>query len=82
MPNVRPGQKIPLGPFKKPSDGKASGSDIVTTTAFELIGVGLMALLAGVNDQMGSIVVIIMAGFLLGWLLVNSGTLTGWMKNL
>lgn len=82
MPNVRPGQKIPLGPFTVPSGGKGTGSDIVTTTAFELIGVGLMALLAGVNDQVGSIVVLVMVGFLLGWLLVHSGTLAGWMKGL
>lgn len=82
MPNVRPGQKIPLGPFAKPSGGKASGSDIVVTTAFELIGVGLMALLAGVNDQLGSVVVLVMVGFLLGWMLVNSGTLAGWVKGL
>ena len=56
------------------------GYDVVVTTAFELIGVGLLALLAGVNDQMGTIVIIIMVGFLLGWLLFNSGTLEKWVK--
>jgi hypothetical protein len=58
------------------------GYGIVTTTAVELIGVGLMALLAGINDQMGSIVVIVMCGFLLAWMLVNSAKLSGWMKGL
>lgn len=58
------------------------GYDVVVTTAFELIGVGLMALLAGASDQMGTIVVIVMSGFLIGWLLLNSGTLSKWVGNL
>lgn len=61
---------------------KQPGNDIVVTTAFELIGVSLLALLAGTSDQMGSVVVLVMVGFLLGWLLVNSTTLAGWLKNL
>jgi hypothetical protein len=56
------------------------GYDVVVTTAFELIGVGLLALLAGTNDQMGTIVIIVMVGFLLGWLLFNSSTLEKWVK--
>lgn len=58
------------------------GYDVVVTTAVELIGVGLMALLAGVNDQMGTVVVIVMVGFLIGWLLLNTGTLSKWVGNL
>jgi hypothetical protein len=58
------------------------GYDVVVTTAFELIGVGLMALLAGASDEMGTIVVIAMVGFLIGWLLLNSGTLSKWVGNL
>jgi hypothetical protein len=58
------------------------GYDVVVTTAFELIGVGLLALLAGASDQMGTIVVIVMVGFLIGWLLLNSGTLAKWVGNL
>lgn len=61
---------------------KQTGYDVVVTTAFELIGVGLMSLLAGVSDQMGSIVVIVMAGFMIGWMIMNSGTLERWVKNL
>lgn len=57
------------------------GYDVVVTTAFELIGVGLMTLLAGANDQMGTIVVIVMVGFLIGWLLINTGTLSKWVSN-
>jgi hypothetical protein len=57
------------------------GYDVVVTTAFELIGVGLLTLLAGASDDMGTIVIILMVGFLLGWLLLNSGTLANWVKN-
>jgi hypothetical protein len=58
------------------------GYDIVVTTAFELIGVGLMSLLAGISDQMGTVVVLVMCGFLLGWLIINSGTLAKWVSNI
>lgn len=47
------------------------GNDIVVTVAVELIGVGLLALLAGANDQLGSVIVIVMVGFLVGWCLIN-----------
>lgn len=53
------------------------GHDIVTTTAVELIGVALFGILAGVSDDMGSIVVVLMWGFLLGWLLINANNLKG-----
>ena len=56
------------------------GADIVATLAVELIGVGLLTLLAGVNKQLGNIVVIVMVGFLFVWLLINVGTLQGWIK--
>jgi len=56
------------------------GADIVATLAVELIGVGLLTLLAGVNKHIGNIVVIVMVGFLFVWLLINVGTLQGWIK--
>lgn len=59
-----------------------SGADIVVTTAFELIGVGLLALIAGISNQVGKIVVILMVGFLIGWLLINSSTLSKWVGNI
>jgi hypothetical protein len=61
---------------------KQPGSDVVVTTAFELIAIGLLALLAGISDQVGRIVVIVMVGFLIGWLLLNSATLSKWVGNL
>lgn len=63
---------------KKPA--KQPGNDIIVTLTVELLGVGLLTLLAGVNKQLGSIVVIVMVGFLLGWLLINSTQLQGWLK--
>lgn len=55
------------------------GNDIVVTLTVELLGVGLLTLLAGVNKSVGSIIVIIMVGFLIGWLLVNSQSLSKWV---
>lgn len=52
------------------------GYDIVVTTAFELVGVGLLALLAGTNDNLGRVIIIIMAGWIVLWLLSHTTTLT------
>jgi uncharacterized membrane protein len=56
-----------------------TGNDVVITTAVELIGVSLLALLAGANNNLGSVIVIIMVGFLIGWLLLNTSKLQGWV---
>lgn len=63
----------------KPKAQKQAGNDIVVTATVELLGVGLLTLLAGANRQLGSIVVIIMVGFLLGWLLINTQELQKWI---
>jgi uncharacterized membrane protein len=52
-----------------------TGNDVVVTTAVELIGVALLSLLAGANNNLGSVIVLIMAGFLIGWLLMNTAKL-------
>lgn len=62
---------------KKPA--KQPGADIVVTLTVELLGVGLLTLLAGVNKQLGSIVVLVMVGFLLGWLFINATELQKWI---
>lgn len=59
---------------------KQPGSDVVVTMTVELLGVGLLTLLAGVNKQLGNVVVIVMVGFLLAWLLINTPQLQGWLK--
>jgi hypothetical protein len=65
---------------KKAASKAQPGNDIVVTLTVELLGVGLLTLLAGVNKQLGSVVVIVMVGFLLGWLLINTPALQGWLK--
>ena len=52
-----------------------SGHDIVLTTAVELVGVALMGILAGINDDLGKVLVIVMWGFVLGWFILNSAQL-------
>lgn len=58
------------------------GNDIVVTAAFSLIGVGLLSLLAGISDSVGHVVVIVMVGFLIAWMLANTGTLSKWVGSL
>lgn len=55
------------------------GNDIIVTLTVELLGVGLLTILAGANRQLGGVIVIVMVGFLLGWLLINSQQLQGWI---
>jgi hypothetical protein len=55
---------------------KQPGADIVVTTAFELIGVGLLALLAGTNDNLGRVIIVIMAGWIVLWALSHTGVLS------
>jgi len=72
----------PSGPTAKPATKKATsqpGYDIVVTLTVELLGVGLLTLLAGANKQLGSVIVIVMVGFLIGWLFINAQTLQGWI---
>ena len=59
---------------------KSPSTDIVVTMTVELLGIGLLTLLAGVNKGMGNVVVIVMVGFLIGWLLINTTELQGWLK--
>lgn len=56
-----------------------TGNDIVVTMTVELLGVGLLTILAGANKQLGGVIVIVMVGFLLGWLLINTDQLKGWI---
>lgn len=60
--------------------GGGTGNDIVVTTTVELIGVALLALLAGANDQLGSVIVLVMVGFLIGWALINTAKLQKWVS--
>jgi hypothetical protein len=55
------------------------GRNVITTTTFELIGVGALAILAGMNDDLGGVIVILMWGFLIGWLFLHSASLASWI---
>jgi hypothetical protein len=52
-----------------------AGHSVVTTTAVELLGVVVFAMLAGINDDMGNVMVVLMWGFLLGWMLIHTSQL-------
>lgn len=50
-----------------------TGHDIVAKTAFELVGVALLAILADTNKALGDIIVLLMVAFGFIWLM-NSGS--------
>jgi hypothetical protein len=58
------------------------GNDVVSTTAVQLVGVAVFTMLAGINDDMGSVMVVIMWGILLGWLLLHTTELGNMVKAL
>lgn len=47
------------------------GHDLVTTTFLQLTGVAVFTFLAGLNDDMGKMMVIVMWGLIIGWLLLH-----------
>jgi hypothetical protein len=50
----------------------ATGEDVIIKTIIELLGVGLLALIAGISDEVGNVMVVIMAGIMLIWLMTHS----------
>lgn len=58
------------------------GWDITTTTLVSLLGVALFTILAGMSDDMGDLMVVIMWGFVLGWGLLNANSLATMVKAL
>jgi len=47
-------------------------TDVVVEGIVQLLGVGALALLAGVSDEVGKIIVVIMAGIMLIWLMTHT----------
>lgn len=54
---------------------RQTGNELIITTAVELLGVGAFTLLAGISDDMGSVMVVIMWGIVLGWALLHTSDL-------
>jgi len=59
-----------------------TGNDIVAVTAIELLGVAVFGVMAGMSEGMGTIMVVIMWGLLLGWALLHTTELGDMVKNL
>lgn len=51
-------------------------TDTFLIVGVEGISVALLTLVAGISDEVGTWVIIIMAGFWLIWLITNSGTVS------
>lgn len=59
-------------PTNKP---KAPQHDALISLLVQFLGVGAFALIAGTSDEMGRIVVILMAGFMIVWALSHTDLL-------
>lgn len=59
-----------------------TGRSLATTTAVELLAIGLFTILAGMSDDMGRIMLILMWGFFLGWCLLHTSQLQNMVKAL
>lgn len=58
------------------------GKDLITTTFVELLAIGLFAVLAGMSNEMGKVMLIFMWGLVLGWMLLHTSQLAGMVKAL
>lgn len=56
------------------------GHGIIVVTTVELIGIAAFTALAGMNDDLGTVMVVIMWGVVIGWLMLNSSTLSSWVS--
>lgn len=59
-----------------------TGRNLVTTTFAELVGIALFAILGGMSDDMGRLMLILMWGFVLGWCLLHTSQLASMVKAL
>jgi hypothetical protein len=59
-----------------------TGHDLAVTMLVEVFGVVLFTIMAGMNDDLGSVLVVIMWGLFLGWCLMNTTQLGEMVKNL
>jgi hypothetical protein len=55
---------------------KAPQHDAIITVGVELLGVSLLALIAGISDDVGRIVVIFMVGVAIVWGITHTSVLT------
>lgn len=57
--------------------GPLSASQAILILGVELVGVGLLTLLAGISNDVGNIIVLLMIGFWLIYLIVDSTVIGG-----
>lgn len=67
-------------PSTATAPAKQPGRDIVTTTFVGLGGTAVFAILAGMSNDMGKLILILMWGFMLGWFLLHTSELSKLVK--
>jgi hypothetical protein len=69
-------QSVPTASTPTPAPKKTTGDkNIVDSTLVLLVAVALFTILAGMSDDMGKIMLILMWGFVLGWCLIHTSEL-------
>lgn len=58
------------------------GHSVVTETFVGLLAVAVFAILAGMSDDMGKLVLVIMWGIVIGWMLLHTSELSSMVKAL
>jgi hypothetical protein len=54
-----------------PTASAGIGHNILAVAVFELVGVGLLAVVADTSEQIGNLIVVLMVAFLFFWLITN-----------
>lgn len=52
---------------------RSASSQTILIIGLELLGVFIFTMIAGISDRVGNIMVILMAGLLMGWAISGSG---------
>lgn len=52
---------------------RTASSQAILIIGLELLGVAIFTMIAGINDRVGNIMVVLMAGLMMAWALSGSG---------
>lgn len=58
------------------------GHDALTTVFLGLLATGVFAILAGISDDMGKVMLVIMWGIVIGWMLLHTQQIGSLVKGL
>lgn len=71
LPLSNSGSNLATGISSKATKGTSDASRAILFTGVEILGVGILAFVAGTNDEVGKVIVWIMVGLWFIWLINN-----------